>query len=76
MIRTPHPVSVKTLASRLKAWLLTRQVEMVIRPFLGPPPVLERNVQPPMGRRVADSLHQLPLLNHGRGTATSVKWFV
>jgi hypothetical protein len=45
-------------------------------PFLGCPPVLEMNVWPLMRQQGADSQLQLSVLNHRRGTATHIKWFV
>jgi hypothetical protein len=38
------------------------------------PPVLVMNLQPVVGQLGANSPYQLPLLNHGKCTALSVKW--
>jgi hypothetical protein len=72
---TPHPICVNLIScpiTRLEA----RRRERDTSPFPGRPPVLVMNVWPLMRWRGADSLLQLPVLIHGRGTATRVKWFV
>jgi hypothetical protein len=72
---TRHPMSVN-LISRPMTRLQTRRRERDISPFPGCPLVLVMNDWPLMKRRGVDSLLQLPVLNHGRGAVTRIKWFV
>ena len=74
-MRAPNPRSMKVGSRRKTRWMAT-QMRTEIKVFPGPPRVLVMDAMPGIRRQGADSPHQLPLLIHGRGTATSVKWTV
>ena len=61
------------IRSPLLTWPQTLRVVIAARLSPGCPTVLVMNIWPVVGQLGADSPHQLPLLNHGRGTALSIK---